>query len=146
MNRDGVYGNLSADPRVDDLWHVASCASGQTFSMDFEFRSNGIVGLEVEDGDVDSTVQVCLRVRTCVSRPVFVRVSVTCSCSLPENNECWKFLEFAFLGVPGLKRRENNPSGNNFCVTTPTREVGVRQSMGGAQPRLALSAALFSEV
>ncbi|CAN0109094.1 unnamed protein product, partial [Hapterophycus canaliculatus] len=35
------YGNLSADPRLESLWHVASCFSGQAFAMDFEFRGAG---------------------------------------------------------------------------------------------------------
>ena len=60
MNRDGVYGNLSADPRLESLWHVASCSSSQAFAMDFEFRGGG-GGAELqwdEDEDTTCTVQV----------------------------------------------------------------------------------------
>eukprot|EP00903_Cladosiphon_okamuranus_P017430 g16054.t1 len=59
VNRDGVYGNLSADPRLESLWHVASCSSSQTFAMDFEFRGGG-GGAELqwdEDEDSSCTVQ-----------------------------------------------------------------------------------------
>ncbi|CAM9201577.1 unnamed protein product [Scytosiphon promiscuus] len=59
VNRDGVYGNLSADPRLESLWHVASCFSGQAFAMDFEFKGAG-GGAELEwdeDEDASSTVQ-----------------------------------------------------------------------------------------
>ena len=65
VNRDGVYGNLSADPRLENLWHVASCSSGQSFAMDFEFRVSGVgAGAVVpweDDVDTSSTVQVCSR-------------------------------------------------------------------------------------
>lgn len=60
VNRDGVYGNLSADPRLESLWHVASCSSSQAFAMDFEFRGGG-GGAELqwdEDEDTTCTVQV----------------------------------------------------------------------------------------
>lgn len=60
VNRDGVYGNLSADPRLESLWHVASCSSSQAFAMDFEFRGGG-GGAELqwdEDEDASCTVQV----------------------------------------------------------------------------------------
>ncbi|CAM9104392.1 unnamed protein product [Ascophyllum nodosum] len=61
VNRDGVYGNLSADPRLENLWHVASCSSGQSFAMDFEFRVSGVgAGAVVpweDDVDTSSTVQ-----------------------------------------------------------------------------------------
>ncbi|CAM9709443.1 unnamed protein product [Ectocarpus sp. 12 AP-2014] len=59
VNRDGVYGNLTADPRLESLWHVASCYSGQSFAMDFEFRGAG-GGAELqwdEDEDASATVQ-----------------------------------------------------------------------------------------
>eukprot|EP00752_Nemacystus_decipiens_P002888 g2687.t1 len=59
VNRDGVYGNLSADPRLESLWHVASCSSSQAFAMDFEFRGGG-GGAELqwdEDEDTSCTVQ-----------------------------------------------------------------------------------------
>lgn len=60
VNRDGVYGNLSADPRLENLWHVASCSSGQAFAMDFEFRGGG-GGAQLEwsdEADTSSIVQV----------------------------------------------------------------------------------------
>lgn len=67
VNRDGVYGNLSADPRLENLWHVASCSSGQSFAMDFEFQGGGRGGgggAESWDDDADagSIVQVHSRV------------------------------------------------------------------------------------
>lgn len=68
VNRDGVYGNLSADPRLENLWHVASCSSGQAFAMDFEFRGGG-GGADLvwdADGDTSSTVQVRISMGTLV--------------------------------------------------------------------------------
>ncbi|CAM9475604.1 unnamed protein product, partial [Sphacelaria rigidula] len=72
------YGNLSADPRLEHLWHVASCASGQAFSMDFEYRPSGVVGVEVDDRNVVSTVQVieCLSCLTVRPEQCFVRLRV----------------------------------------------------------------------
>lgn len=63
MNRDGVYGNLSADPRLENLWHVASCSSGQSFAMDFEFQGGGRTERWDDDGHAGSIVQVHIRVR-----------------------------------------------------------------------------------
>lgn len=32
-----VYGHLSADPKYEELFHVAGCDQRKTFAVDFEF-------------------------------------------------------------------------------------------------------------
>lgn len=61
MRPDGVYGNLSADEKLQDLWHVGSCTASQTFAMDFEFRGGATGGVDWDTGDMESTVQVSVR-------------------------------------------------------------------------------------
>lgn len=58
INRDGVYGNLNVDPRLEGLWHVPSCASGHTFCMDLEFREGAPVPEMDEREDSACVVQV----------------------------------------------------------------------------------------